>query len=173
MHLISRNLWLPIACMALIIVASNKLVSIPINDWLVWGALTYPFAFLVTDLTNRHYGASAARRVVYCGFAMGILASLYFADPRIALASGTAFLLAQLLDVTIFDKLRHLKWWIAPFVSSVLSTVVDTFLFFALAFYGTGEPWTGWAVGDLGVKWIVSLFALGPYGLLMSPRRAG
>jgi len=162
----------PILSMAVIIVASNILVSIPINDWLVWGALTYPFAFLVTDLTNRHRGAESARIVVYCGFAIGVLASLYFADTRIAVASGTAFLLAQLFDVTVFDKLRHALWWIAPLVSSIAGSLLDTFLFFSLAFYGSGEPWTTWAIGDLGVKWVVSLIALGPYSLLMSSRRA-
>lgn len=161
-----------ITSMAVIIVASNILVEIPINDWLVWGALTYPLAFLVTDLTNRQRGAGDARLVVYCGFAIGVAASLYFATPRIALASGTAFFIAQLFDVTIFDRLRQQIWWIAPLVSSVLSTVLDTFLFFSLAFLGTGEPWTGWAIGDLGVKWVVALLALGPYAMLMSRRVA-
>ncbi len=158
--------------MAIIIVASNILVEIPINTYLVWGTLTFPLAFLVTDLTNRRRGAAAARYVVYCGFAVGIAASLYFADPRIALASGCAFLIAQLFDVAVFDRLREQTWWIAPLVSSVLSTVLDTLLFFSLAFYGTGEPWTNWIVGELGVKWAVSLLALGPYALLVSRRSA-
>lgn len=167
-----KQLWVPIAFMAVVIVASNILVNYPINDWLVWGALTYPLAFLVTDLTNRKFGAQQARTVVYCGFAVGVLASLYFADTRIAIASGSAFLLAQLFDVTVFDKLRRQLWWIAPLISSILSTIIDTALFFSLAFYGTGEPWTTWAIGDLGVKWCVSLLALGPYGLLIAQRRA-
>ena len=149
--------------MAVVIIASNILVSIPINDWLVWGALTYPLAFLVTDLTNRHFGAKSARTVVYAGFAIGVAASLYFADPRIALASGTAFLVAQLCDVTVFDKLRAGIWWIAPLVSSALSTILDTGLFFGLAFAGSGEPWMQWAVGDLMVKWAVAMAALIPY----------
>ncbi len=158
--------------MAVIIVASNILVEIPINEWLVWGALTYPLAFLITDLTNRQRGSNDARLVVYSGFAIGVVASLYFATPRIALASGTAFLISQLFDVTVFDRLRKQLWWIAPLVSSILSAVLDTVLFFSLAFYGTGEPWTGWMMGDLGVKWLVALMALGPYALLMSRRVA-
>jgi len=158
--------------MAVIIVASNILVEIPINTFLVWGTLTFPLAFLVTDLTNRRRGAAAARFVVYCGFAVGIAASLYFADTRVALASGTAFLIAQLFDVSVFDRLREQSWWIAPLVSSILSTVLDTLLFFTLAFYGTGAPWTGWIVGEIGVKWAVALLALGPYSLFISRRTA-
>ncbi len=156
--------------MAVIIVASNILVEIPINSYLVWGTLTFPLAFLVTDLTNRRHGAASARVVVYCGFAVGIAASLYFADTRIALASGTAFLVAQLFDVAVFDRLREQTWWIAPLISSILSTVLDTLLFFSLAFYGTEVPWTGYILGELVVKWSVALLALGPYALLMSRR---
>lgn len=158
--------------MAIIIVASNILVAMPINDWLTWGTLTFPFAFLVTDLMNRYFGAHKARLLVYAGFAIGVVASLYFADPRIALASGTAFLISQLLDVSVFDKLRAKKWWVAPFTSSVISTVFDTFLFYALAFVGTGLAWQQWAVGDLGVKWAVALVALIPYALLTSRAKA-
>lgn len=162
-----RNaLILSIVAMAIVIVVSNILVAIPVNDWLTWGTLTFPFAFLVTDLVNRHYGVTKARQVVFVGFVVGIAASLYFADMRIALASGTAFLIAQLLDVSVFDKLRARTWWIAPFASSVISTVIDTFLFYGLAFFGTGEPWNQWAVGDLGVKWLVAVAALLPYALL-------
>lgn len=152
--------------MAIIIVASNKLVAIPINDWLTWGTLTFPFAFLVTDLMNRYFGAQKARLLVYAGFAIGVVASFVVADARIALASGTAFLISQLLDVSVFDKLRAKQWWVAPFTSSVISTVFDTFLFYALAFVGTGLAWQQWAVGDLGVKWVVALVALIPYALL-------
>ncbi len=161
------SLILAIAAMAFVIVISNILVKIPINDWLTWGALSYPIAFLVTDLTNRYYGASKARIVVYAGFAVGVMASLYFADPRIALASGSAFLVAQLCDVSVFDKLRQKQWWVAPFASSVLGTVLDTFLFFGLAFAGTGNPWLQWATGDLGVKWAVALVALIPYSIFV------
>jgi len=168
---LSKQLILPVLAMAIIIVASNILVTKPINDWLVWGTLTYPFAFLVTDLTNRRLGPASARMVVYFGFAVGVAASFVFADLRIAMASGTAFLIAQLFDVSVFDKLRDLRWWIAPLVSSIAGTVLDTFLFFSLAFYATEVPWVTIAIGDLGVKLAVTLFALGPYGLLMAARR--
>lgn len=161
-----QSLILPVIAMAVVIVASNILVQYPINDWLVWGALTYPIAFLVTDLSNRFYGASAARLVVLAGFAIGVVASLYFADVRIAFASGTAFLIAQLSDVFVFDKLRRQIWWIAPLVSSAFSTVLDTALFFGLAFAGSGEPWMTWAIGDLMVKWAVAIAALIPYRAL-------
>lgn len=171
MSLLSR-LWLPVTAMAVVIVASNILVQIPINDWLVWGALTYPVAFLITDLTNRKFGASTARKLVYCGFAIGVLASLYFATPRIALASGSAFLVAQLFDVTVFDRLRTMAWWLAPLISSILGSVLDTVLFFSLAFGGSGDPWMTWAVGDMGVKAFVALCALIPYGLFTGGRRA-
>ncbi len=166
-----RLLWLPILAMAVVIVASNILVKIPINDLWTWGAFTFPFAFLITDLTNRFHGAANARTVVFAGFGIGVLASLVFADPRIAAASGIAFLAAQLLDVGIFNKLRNLKWWIAPFTSSVISNILDTWLFFFLAFVATGANWYGWAFGDLLVKWSVSLAALIPYGIIVLRNR--
>lgn len=158
--------WLAIVAMAVVIVASNILVETPINDWLTWGAITYPFAFLITDLCNRFHGAASARRVVLVGFAVGVAASLILADVRIALASGTAFLTAQMLDVSIFDRLRRSVWWVAPIVSSALGSIADTFLFFGLAFAGTGTPWPTWAIGDLGVKWAVAALALVPYALI-------
>ena len=161
-----RNLLIPIVLMALVILASNILVNILINDWLTWGAITYPFAFLITDLTNRRFGAKDARTVVFAGFAVGVAASLYFADPRIAMASGTAFLVAQLIDVSVFDKLRQKQWWVAPFASSVLGSVLDTYLFFGLAFFATEVPWVQLATGDLGVKWAVALLALIPYAVI-------
>lgn len=160
------RLAIPVIAMAVIILASNILVEIPITDWLVWGTLTYPVAFLITDLTNRTYGAAAARRVIYAGFVVGVIASLLLASPRIALASGAAFLVAQLCDVSIFNRLRNMaaeRWWVAPLTSSIVSTVIDTFLFFALAFVATGENWIPWATTDLGVKWLVALVALIPY----------
>jgi len=158
--------------MAIIIVASNILVEIPVNSWLTWGTLTFPFAFLVTDLMNRYFGVQKARQLVYAGFAVGVIASLVFASPRIAMASGAAFLISQLLDVSVFDKLRTKDWWVAPFTSSVISTVFDTFLFYALAFVGTGLAWQQWAVGDLGMKWVVALVALIPYALFTARSRA-
>ena len=149
--------------MIVVVVASNILVQYPINDWLTWGAFTYPVAFFVTDLTNRHLGPSKARQVVMVGFAIAVVLSIVFADVRIAVASGSAFLIAQMLDVSIFNWLRQGKWWRAPLVSSVLGSVVDTVLFFAIAFVGTGLPWITWAAGDLMVKLIVACAMLLPY----------
>lgn len=166
----ARFPWWAVVAMAVVVGASNYLVNFPINDWLVWGALTYPLAFLVNDLVNRFYGAAMARKVVYVGFAVGVILSLSVEtiEQRIAIASGTAFLVAQLLDVTIFDKLRIGRWWIAPSVSSAISTVVDTLLFFGIAFAGTGLPWQQWAIGDLAVKWVVAALSVLIYGLLAS-----
>jgi queuosine precursor transporter len=161
-----------VAAMTLIVVASNILVQYPVNDWLTWGAFTYPLAFLVTDLANRRLGPAAARRVVYVGFALAVLCSAVLATPRIALASGTAFLVAQLLDVFVFDRLRRGIWWRAPLVSSVLGSTIDTVLFFTLAFAATGLPWIGWAIGDLAVKFAVALVMLIPFRLLMGGRDA-
>ena len=161
-----------VAAMTLIVVASNILVQYPVNDWLTWGAFTYPLAFLVTDLANRRLGPAAARRVVYVGFALAVLCSAVLATPRIALASGTAFLVAQLLDVVVFDRLRRGTWWRAPLVSSVLGSTIDTALFFTLAFAATGLPWIGWAIGDLAVKFAVALAMLIPFRLLMGSRDA-
>tara|TARA_R110002096_G_scaffold219471_1_gene407756 strand:+ start:223 stop:708 length:486 start_codon:yes stop_codon:yes gene_type:complete len=157
--------------MVVLIVVSNIAVEIPINDWLTWGALTYPVCFLVTDLTNRRLGPSTARRVVYVGFAAGVAMSLVFANERIALASGTAFLLAQLLDISVFDRLRRSAWWHAPLVSSLLGSAVDTALFFSLAFAFTGLPWITWGIGDFGVKIAVALAMLIPFRLLMPSLR--
>ncbi len=160
--------WWAVAAMAIIVGASNYLVQIPINDWLTWGALTYPLAFLINDLVNRFYGASMARKVVYVGFAVGVALSLSVEtiDTRISIASGTAFLIAQLLDVSIFDKFRQSSWWIAPSISSAISTIVDTFLFFGIAFAGTQVPWVQLAIGDLGVKWAMAVLSIIVYGLI-------
>jgi len=162
-----RGILLGVAAMTLIVTASNVLVQIPINDWLTWGALSYPVAFLVTDLTNRRLGPGPARRVVLAGFALAVVLSAYLATPRIAIASGSAFLLAQLLDVQVFDRLRRGAWWRAPLVSSGLASVVDTALFFGIAFAGTGLPWATWALGDLGVKLAVAGAMLVPFRLLL------
>ncbi|MBT6864230.1 MAG: queuosine precursor transporter [Planktomarina temperata] len=144
-----KTLYLPgILAMAAVVVASNILVQFLLGDWLTWGAFTYPIAFLVTDVMNRVYGVAAARRVVFAGFAVGILCSLIgtqvmlqgdgYSFPavtlRVALGSGTAFLVAQLLDVQIFDRLRHGTWWRAPLASTLIGSAVDTFLFFSIAF---------------------------------------
>ncbi len=174
------RLALPVAVMALVVVASNILVQYPfhhlgLQDYLTWGAFSYPFAFLVTDLTNRRYGASAARRVVYVGFACAVVLSSFLAGPRIALASGTAFLTAQLVDVAIFNALRNSSaWWRAPLTSSVVSGAVDTAIFFTAAFLATGMPmadygglvvpvWIGWAVCDYLVKTTHAVVMLVPF----------
>ena len=178
----ARGFALGIAAMAVVVTASNILVQYPINNWLTWGALPYPFAFLVTDLTNRRFGPGAARAVVAAGFACGVVLSAVLAEPRIAAASGTAFLVAQLLDVHVFDRLRNAKWWKAPLVSSALGSIVDTTLFFSLAFAGTGlaqvelmawavPEWVTWALGDLGVKAGFALILLIPFRLLLDATR--
>ena len=173
---ISRGIMLGVVAMTVIVVASNIFVQYPINDWLTWGAFTYPVAFLVTDLTNRALGPSRARQVVYVGFALAVVLSIVFATPRIALASGAAFLVAQLLDVRIFDRLRESGgWWTAPLASSTIASVIDTILFFSIAFAATGLPWMTWAVGDFGAKMCVALAMLIPFRALMQltrPQRA-
>jgi uncharacterized PurR-regulated membrane protein YhhQ (DUF165 family) len=154
--------------MVLIVVSSNILVQTPVNDWLTWGAVTYPFSFLVVDLANRYYGPRAARRVVYVGFVVALVLSAWLATARIAIASGTAFLCAELLDVIIFDRLRRRAWWLPPLVSTLVASVVDTGVFFTLAFYGTDMPWMTLAVGDLGVKVALALIALLPFRVALA-----
>ena len=163
---------LPVLAMVVVVASSNVAVQYPINDWLTWGALTYPVAFLVTDLTNRRFGPEEARRVVYVGFALAVLLSILLAGPRIGLASGTAFVTAQLLDILVFNRLRRLPWWQAPLISSGLASIWDTAVFFSLAFAGTGLPWVTWGLGDLGVKFAMALLLLIPFRALMSPRDA-
>jgi hypothetical protein len=164
----ARGLAVGIAAMIVIVTGSNIAVQYPINAWLTWGALTYPISFLVTDLTNRAFGPRMARRVVYAGFAAAVALSIFLATWRIAVASGSAFLLAQLLDIAIFDRLRRAAWWRAPFISSVLASAVDTALFFTLAFAGTGLPWVTWGLGDYGVKLLMALLLLAPFRALMA-----
>ena len=160
-----------ITAMTFVVALSNYAVQFPINDWLTWGALTYPAAFLVTDLTNRSLGPRAARIVICVGFVLAVILSVWLATPRIALASGTAFLVAQLLDVAVFDRLRAAVWWRAPLVSSTLASTVDTALFFSIAFAATGLPWVTWALGDLGVKMLMAGMMLVPFRLLMPALR--
>ena len=152
-----------ILAMAAVVTASNILVEYPVNDWLTWGALSYPIAFLVTDITNRTLGVRLAREVVFVGFIVAVIMSILIADPRIAVASGTAFLIAQLLDVTIFDRLRRQSWWKAPVASSIIASSVDTVIFFVLAFAGTGLPWHTWAIGDYGAKLIMVAVLILPF----------
>ncbi|MBD8877325.1 queuosine precursor transporter [Roseibium polysiphoniae] len=188
--------------MASVVVASNFLVQFPVQgmlgavnlaDILTWGAFTYPAAFLVTDLTNRRFGPNAARFVVVVGFLVAVLLSIWLATPRIAIASGSAFLVAQLLDVTVFDRLRRATWWKAPIVSSLLGSIVDTVLFFSLAFaaifsatfgyhddfaaevaplfgvFALEAPrWVSWALGDFAVKILVAVALLAPYRIVLS-----
>ena len=164
--------------MGVVVLSSNYLVQFPINYYglseiLTYGAFSYPIAFLITDLANRSYGKLVARKIVYIGFAIGVsftfLFSTNFTDLislRIAIGSGTAFLIAQLLDVQIFDNLRKKKWFIAPLTSSIIGSIVDTFLFFSISFYATGVPWVTLLLGDLTVKIIVALLMLIPFRIL-------
>lgn len=163
----TQQLAIAILIMMSIVVGSNILVQYPINPWLTWGALSYPISFLVTDLLNRRFGPKQARHVVYIGFASAVIISIWLANWRIAVASGSAFLLAQLTDISIFDKLRDKKWWRAPFIGGALAAVVDTVAFFSIAFAGTDMPWTTLLFGDLAVKLIVNMLMLAPFRALM------
>mgnify|MGYP001228991617 CR=1 FL=1 len=170
--------------MGVVVLSSNYLVQFPIKYYgleeiLTYGAFSYPVAFLITDLANRSYGKFVARKIVYIGFVIGIsftvLFSTNFADlisVRIAIGSGTAFLVAQLLDVKIFDQLRKKKWFVAPLASSFVGSTVDTFLFFSISFYGTGIPWLTLSLGDLAVKIFVALIMLIPFRLLLGTLKA-
>ena len=157
----------PTLAMSLVIALSNYLVQFVINDWLTWAAFSYPLCFLVTDLANRFLGAANARKVVWCGFMVGVVLSLVTSTERIALASGAAFLVAQMLDVQVFDRLRHSDyWWRAPLVSSALGSLFDTLLFFSLAFAFTGVPWVTLALGDFAAKVVMFIVLLSPYRIL-------
>ncbi|MEX2454700.1 MAG: queuosine precursor transporter [Rhodospirillaceae bacterium] len=165
---IHRGVVLGVVAMTVIVAASNVLVQFQINDWLTWGAFTYPVAFLVTDLTNRALGPTRARQVVFAGFAIAILLSIVLATPRIAIASGAAFLVAQLLDIGIFDRMRRIGvWWAPPLVSSSIASAVDTALFFSIAFVGTSVPWITLGFGDYAVKLALALSMLIPFRALM------
>ncbi|WP_337996958.1 queuosine precursor transporter [Oleispirillum naphthae] len=170
---VNKQLALPVAAMVVVVVVSNIMVQYPINDWLTYGALTYPVAFFVTDLTNRAFGPAQARRVVRWGFFCAVVLSAWVATPRIAFASGSAFLVAQLLDVFVFNRLRKESWWKAPLASSVIGSAIDTTLFFSLAFAGSGLPWLTWAYGDFAVKIGMALLMLAPYGGIVRRRFAG
>ena len=165
--------------MGAVVLASNYLVRFPIKHYgleeiLTYGAFSYPIAFLITDLANRSFGKIVARKIVYIGFAIGISFTLLFSTNftdlisiRIAIGSGTAFLVAQLLDVQIFDKLRKKEWFVAPLTSSLIGSTIDTFIFFSISFYGTGIPWITLSLGDLSVKIFVALMMLIPFRLLL------
>lgn len=161
------QLRFPILAMAAVIVLSNVLVQHPINAWLTWGAFSYPLVFLVSDLTNRALGPQAARRVAFAGFAVAVLVSLGLAPWRIALASGTAFLFSQLMDVLVFNRWRRFSWWKAPLIGSLVASVVDTAVFFFLAFAGSDFDWLLLAAGDLAVKAAMATLLLLPYRALL------
>lgn len=158
---------LAVFCMGLVVVGSNILVQVPLNDWLTWGGLSYPVAFLVTDVLNRRYGPDAARRVAWFGFAAALAVSVWVASPRIALASGLAYICAQLIDIRVFDRLRDQRWWRAPLISGVIGAVADTAVFFSVAFAGTDTPWVTWMLGDLAIKLAVNISMLAPFRALM------
>ena len=166
--------------MALVVALSNYLVQFPVNyiglqDIFTYGAFSYPVAFLITDLANRKYGKTVARKIVYLGFVLGVALTLFFStdfsnliSKRIAIGSGSAFLIAQLLDIQVFDRLRKKVWFVAPLVSSLIGSSIDTFLFFSIAFYGTGINWVTLSLGDLFVKIFVALIMLIPFRILLS-----
>ena len=165
--------------MALVVALSNYLVQFPVNymglqDLLTYGAFSYPVAFLISDLSNRKYGPNSAKKIVYIGFLFGIFLTFYFSTNysdlisiRIAIGSGTAFLVAQLIDINIFHRLRKKIWFAAPLISSLIGSVIDTFLFFFISFYKTGVNWISLSFGDLLVKILVALLMLVPFRLLL------
>jgi hypothetical protein len=157
----------PIAAMAAVIVLSNVLVQHPINAWLTWGAFSYPLVFLVTDLTNRALGPQSARRVAWVGFGVAVAVSLALAPWRIALASGSAFILSQAMDITVFNRWRAFSWWKAPLIGSLVASVIDTAVFFFLAFAGSELDWLSLAAGDLAVKGLMAGLLLLPYRVLL------
>ncbi len=202
--LITRHILIYSLLMTAVVVASNFLVQYPLHatlaginlaDLLTFGAFTYPIAFLVTDLTNRQFGPRVARRVVLVGFIAGVLLSILLATPRIAIASGSAFLVGQLLDIAVFNRLRQQSWWKAPLLGSLIGSVLDTAIFFSLTFapaFGFLGPnddfaiaaapilgvmtaeaprWISWAIADFGVKMLIGFIMLLPYGALMSVLR--
>ena len=180
--MISSSTWFVrlVFLMAILVTISNFLVQYPVNffglnEILTYGAFTYPITFLITDLANRRYGKIIARKIVYVGFVLGIGLTLFFSTNfydlisiRIAIGSGTAFLIAQLLDVQIFDKLRKKIWFMAPLTSSLIGSFIDTILFFSISFYKTSVPWVSLAIGDFFVKVLIALIMLIPFRLLLN-----
>ena len=176
----NRLLFILAFSMALVVILSNYLVQFPFNyfvfeNLLTYGAFSYPIAFFITDLSNRRYGKNTAKKIVYLGFGLGVFLTFYFSTNysdlisiRIAIGSGTAFLISQLIDVNIFDKLRKKVWYIAPLTSSLIGSTIDTFLFFYISFYGAKVNWLTLAFGDLSVKIFIALFMLIPFRLLLT-----
>ena len=175
----NKTVLLLSAIMGVVVLASNYLVQFPfkhyrLSEILTYGAFTYPISFLITDLANRSFGKEVAKKIVYLGFFIGISFTLFFSTNfsdlislRIAIGSGTAFIVSQRIDIYVFDKLRNKLWFIAPLTSSINGSVIDTFLFFSIAFYGTGMPWFTLAIGDLAVKLLVALLMLIPFRMLL------
>ena len=181
MNKIKNKLFFILAfLMALVVALSNYLVQFPVNyiglqELLTYGAFSYPVAFLITDLSNRKYGKNTAKKIVYLGFILGVILTFYFSTNysdlisiRIAIGSGTAFLVAQLIDINIFDRLRRKVWFAAPLASSLIGSGIDTFLFFSISFYGTGVNWITLSFGDLFVKIFVALMMLIPFRIFLS-----
>ena len=175
----NKTIFLLSTVMGIVVLTSNYLVQFPVHYYglseiLTYGAFTYPIAFLITDLANRSFGKEIAKKIVYFGFFIGISFTLFFSTNfsdlisiRIAIGSGTAFIVSQRIDVYVFDKLRKKNWFIPPLASSVNGSVIDTFLFFSIAFYATGIPWFTLALGDLMVKLFVALLLLVPFRMLL------
>ena len=175
----NKSVMLLSIIMGAVVLSSNYLVQFPIHYYglseiLTYGAFTYPIAFLITDLANRSYGKDIAKKIVYFGFFIGISFTLFFSTNfsdlisiRIAIGSGTAFIISQRIDVFVFDKLRNRYWFIPPLVSSINGSIIDTFLFFSIAFYATGIPWFTLALGDLAVKLFIALMMLVPFRILL------
>ena len=176
----NRLFFILAVLMSLIVTLSNYLVQFPVyyfnlENILTYGAFSYPVAFLITDLANRRYGKKIAKKIVYMGFALGVFLTFYFSTNysdlisiRIAFGSGIAFLIAQLVDVNIFDKLRNKIWFAAPLISSLVGSTIDTFLFFFIAFYATDIQWITLMFGDLFVKIFIALAMLIPFRILIS-----
>ena len=163
----ARALLLAVFAMGAVVLLSNVLVQYPINDWLTWGAFSYPLAFLVSNLVNRRFGPRPARRVAWAGFALAVLLSVWVASPRIAAASCLAFIASQLLDIQVFDRLRRGRWWRAPIVATLCSATLDTAVFWSIAFAGSTLPWVSWAAGDLMVKLAIGVCLLAPFRVLL------
>ena len=175
----NKFFFILIILMAIVVALSNYLVQFPIKYFnlqniLTYGAFSYPIAFLITDLSNRIYGKFFAKKIVYFGFTLGVILTLYYSTNysdlisiRIAIGSGIAFLVAQLIDINIFDRYRKRIWFMAPLTSSLVGSTIDTFLFFSISFYGTGINWVTLSIGDLIVKILVALIMLIPFRFLL------
>lgn len=149
--------------MIALVAASNFLVQFPLGEWLTWGAFPYPMTFMVTELTNRYYGPKKARQIVYVGFTIAVILSIWLSTPKIAFASGLAFLTSQLLDIYVFNRLRQQVWWCAPLCASVMASLIDATTFWSFAFWGENLPILTWAIGDTSVKLAVDIVMLMPF----------